>query len=67
MAKRQKKIKITSVKFAEVPAGGRFSFPKTGERGRRPIYTKASGRSYTSRTGEKFPQRAQAAVVELVR
>lgn len=65
MAKRQ--AKVTAVKFAEVPEGGRFSFAKTGERGRRPIFVKASGRSYTNRTGEKFPQRAQSTVVDLMR
>lgn len=66
MAKRsKKKAKIQTVKFADVPEGGRFSFPKTGERGRRAIFTKTSGRSYQSRTGEKLPQRAQAIQVDM--
>lgn len=66
MAKRKaKRTKIETVTFRDVPEGGRFSLPKTGERGRRPIYTKVSGRSYQTRTGEKIQQRAQAIQVDL--
>jgi hypothetical protein len=65
MAKRQKRVE--SVRFGDVPVGERFSFPKDGTRGRRAIYTKASGRSYSTRLGDKIQQRAQSAIVEIVR
>ncbi len=62
MAKRVKELK-----FSELSEGSRFSFPKNGSRGRRPIFTKVGSRAYENRVGEKVQHRALSSVVEVMK